>query len=404
MRRQTDRAPGRNGLVGAARIYFRVLPIMRPFLSFVCSPFRFGLLLLCAGMGVRLAAAEPAGPLHLAFPDPRVVVNGLPWFPEESPVLRRLPTKWQATFPPKVWNLAQDPSGGRLRFVTDSQKITLVAEGFAGPAPAHMTAIANAGIDLYVDGVFFGAAAPDKNGLLRKEWITGRDRRPRELTIYLPLTRPIAIKEIILEGDATLAPPRPFALEKPVVYYGSSITQGIAASNPGDTFEALLSRWLDVDFVNLGFSGNGLGEPALAQAVAAVDAACYVVDYWANPTTAVYRETLPKFVAILREQHPTTPIIVTGPYYNPSEEIPGEAGARQIEKRVVAREFVAARRAAGDTAIFHVDGLEMLAKDQADGLVDGRHANSMGFYFCARGLEPTLREALRLPARDVPRK
>ncbi len=97
-----------------------------------------------------------------------------------------------------------------------------------------------------------------------------------------------------------------------------------------------------------------------------------------------------------------TPILVTGPYFNPSEDVPGEAGQRQIEKRALAREFVAARRAAGDTRITFVDGLEMLSRAQSDGLVDGRHANSMGFYFCARGLEPYLRAALGLrPRREV---
>ena len=109
-------------------------------------------------------------------------------------------------------------------------------------------------------------------------------------------------------------------------------------------------------------------------------------------------------IGVLRAKHPRTPIVVTGPYYNPSEEVPGEAGERQIEKRVVAREFVEARRRAGDTQIFHVDGLEMLSKDQSDGLVDGRHANAMGFYFCARGLEPHLRSVLGLPVRSEPRR
>ena len=367
------------------------------------------LLLAFVALAPRVRAAQavpfqddPAA-LHLTFPDPRITVSGLPWLPDEQPALRRLPSARKSTFPPKVWSLAQIPSGGRLRFTTDSMTVAVIAEGAGTAPPPHMTALATGGVDLYVDGVFYASAAPDTRGQLRKEWPIGRDRRAREVTLYLPLGRPLTVKQLVLQAGASVQPPRPFALPKPVVYYGSSITQGIAASNPGGAYQALLSRWLNVDFVNLGFSGNGLGEPALADAVASLDASCYVVDYWANPTTAVYRDTLPKFVAILRARHPRTPIIVTGPYYNPSEELPGDAGARQIEKRVVAREFVAARRAAGDANIIHVDGLEMLSKAQADGLVDGRHANSMGFYFCARGLEPYLRAALQLAQSGVSR-
>ena len=164
-----------------------------------------------------------------------------------------------------------------------------------------------------------------------------------------------------------------------------------------------LAGWLNLDFVNLGFSGNGLGEPELARAVAEIDAACFVLDYWANPSAESYRQTLPRFVEVVRRAHPRTPIVVTGPYYNPSEDQPGEAGERQIKKRAFAREFVRMRRSSGDSLIFHVDGLEMLSRAQADGLTDGRHANSMGFYFCAKGLEPYLRKILNLPSTVPPR-
>jgi len=216
------------------------------------------------------------------------------------------------------------------------------------------------------------------------------------LSVYLPIGRMLSVSEFLLQPEATVRAPKPYALPKPLVYYGSSITQGFAASNPGGTYQAVLGRWLNLDFINLGFSGNGLGEPALAQAVAEIEAACFIVDYWANPTTQVYRNTLPTFIALLRKKHPLVPIIVTGPYYNPSEEVPGEAGSRQHEKRRFTREFVAARQGAGDRFITHVDGLEMLSKDQTYGLVDGRHANSLGFYFCARGLEPQIRKVLSL--------
>ncbi len=350
-------------------------------------------------LSASAATIDDPRALRIPFPDARLAVHGLAWFEEDRPELRRLPNRLKTTFPPKVWSGAQGPAGVRIRFATDSEFVGLVAEGTTITPPPHVTGMANGGVDLYVDGVYRGSAAPDRAGKLVKEWSAGKTRARREITLYLPVARPLAIKEIVLQPGAQLWPARGYAVAKPVVFYGSSITQGSAAANPGGTYLALLGRWLDFDFVNLGFAGNGMGEPALAHAVAEIDAACFVVDFWANPTTATYRENLPKFVDILRTKHPRTPILVTGPYYNPSEDIPGEAGERQIEKRAFAREFVAARVAAGDTLLVHVDGLEMLSREQADGLADGRHANSMGFYFCARGIEPYLRAALKLPPR-----
>lgn len=350
----------------------------------------------------RAAAAEsaPAAPSQqrIAFPDARFTVSGLAWFAETSPTLRRLPERMKSAVPPKVWALAGAPSGARIRFITDSATVGIVGRSVGDAAPpAHMPVIAYAGIDLYADGVYFGSVAPDAQGAIRRQWNLGTESKPREITFYLPAGRSAEVREILLAPAATFQPPRPFALGKPVVYYGSSITQGMGVSNPGLIYQAQLARWTNTDFINLGFSGNGFGEPALAEAVAEIDAACFVIDYWANPSTAIYRKTLPGFIDIIRQKHPRTPIIVTGPYYNPSEETLGQAGTFQIEKRVVAREFVAARQLAGDQQIFHVDGLEMLSRAQSDGLADGRHANSLGYYFCAKGLEPHVRRALGLP-------
>jgi hypothetical protein len=84
------------------------------------------------------------------------------------------------------------------------------------------------------------------------------------------------------------------------------------------SYQAQVSRWLNLDFINLGFSGNGLGEPAVAEAISEIDAACFVLDYWGNPSPEVFQATLPKFVGTLRRKYPRTPILITGPYFIPT--------------------------------------------------------------------------------------
>ena len=179
------------------------------------------------------------------------------------------------------------------------------------------------------------------------------------------------------------------------IYYGSSITQGGCASNPGGSCQAILERKLNADFVNLGFSGNGLGEPALADAIRELDASCIVLDFWGNPSPEQYANALPVFVDRLREKRPDVPILVTGPFYFPSEEANAAVARSQETKRRFAHDFVESRRKKGDHKIMFVDGLKMLNRDQTSGLVDGVHCNSLGFYFNAQGLEPFLRKALR---------
>lgn len=330
---------------------------------------------------------------RVAFPDERLVVSGLPWFAEDKSVLRRLPARLKESFRTPVWNLAQSPSGGRIRFRTDSLSVGLVAESPDASAMHHMTSVGQNGFDIYVDGEYLNSAWPDKDRKIAKTWAVGRERKLRDITLYLPLYKPVTVKEIAVDVGAKLEAPVPFALPKPVVHYGSSITQGGCASNAGASCQALVSRWLNVDFVNLGFSGNGLGEPAVAEAIAEIDASCYVLDFWGNPTPEVYEAALPPFVDILRKKHPSTPILVTSPFYFPGESLGGGLADAQNRKRKIARSFVEGRK---DPQIFFVDGLEMLSREQAVGLVDGVHANTLGFWFNAKGLEPHLRRALKL--------
>lgn len=335
----------------------------------------------------------------LSLPDERVQVAGLGWYGEEPSVLRRMPARMKDRMTPAVWGLAQHPSGARLRFRTDSPRLGLVARNPDASTMHHMTSVGQNGFDLYVDGQYRNSAWPDAKGLIQREWTLGEDRRVREVTLYLPLYKAVTIERLVLEPGAVVSAPSSFARPRPVVFYGSSITQGGCAENPGLSYTAILGRSLNLDFINLGFSGAGLGEPAVAEAVAEIDAEAFVLDYWANPSPEVYRDTLPGFVDTLRRRHPRTPILVTGPFWFPAEAGSSALHAQQEAKRKTARDFVAARRKSGDRAITFVDGLGMLSPSQGSGLVDGVHPNSLGFQHCADGLEPLLRQALRLPAK-----
>ncbi|MCC6235649.1 MAG: hypothetical protein IT580_23635 [Verrucomicrobiales bacterium] len=360
----------------------------------------FGILVLAwVGLGATLSGrgaplSETDGALHLRLPSPSLEVSGLPWYGEDAPVLRRLPERLRGTFRAPVWGLAQSPSGGRIRFRTDSSRLAILARNPNSSTMHHMTSVGQNGFDLYVDGEYRQSAWPDAQGQIEREWTLGEGRAWREVTIYLPLYKPVTVERLTFEPESKVASPSPFALPRPLVFYGSSITQGGCAANPGLSYAAIVARAMRLDFVNLGFSGNGMGEPEVAKAMAEIDAAAFVLDYWANPSADVYRETLPPLVAVLRLAHPQTPILVIGPFWFPGEATSADLRAGQEAKRRFGREFVAARRREGDRAIRFVDGLEMLSREQASGLVDGVHPNSLGFHHCAVGLEPHLRRAL----------
>ncbi len=329
------------------------------------------------------------------FPDDRFVVNGLPWWEETRPKLIRLPQRYEGRVRPPVWSLAQSPSGARIRFATDADALGIRAYFPNLSYMNNMPRTGQLGIDLWVDGEYWTVLYPQDDHDMEALLFQNLPRRRREICLYLGLYGPVEIRAIGVSAGASIEPPAPFAVEKPVVYYGSSITQGGCASRAGMSYQAIISRRLNVDFVNLGFSGNGRGEPELAEAMAEIDASCYVIDFCQNcPTLEELEERYAPFLAIIRERRPDTPIICITAIFSTNEVL--NPAAKQPGMREIIRAAVAERRAMSDTNIYLVEGCDLLGPADRDGLVDTTHPNDVGFLSMADGLEPTLREALGL--------
>jgi len=329
----------------------------------------------------------------ITFPDDRLKVYGLHWFNEDKPVVRRLPTRLKDTFRPAVWDLAQCPAGGRIRFATDSEHIGICAKVSDNVVMNHITRIGQSGFDVYADGYFMGSVSPDEHGVISADWQVAPDKKLRNIEISMPLYKAVTIESIGIDDGAAIGDPAPYRVAKPVVYYGTSITQGGCASTPGTTYQSFVSRWLDADFVNLGFSGNGLGEPEVAAAVSEIDASCFVMDFWANVGAVEYGQRLPGFIGPIRENHPETPIIAIAPFYYAHDTVDP---THHNTQRKDAEAFVKQQRKEGDKRIYFFDGLKMISKEETYGLVDGVHPNSLGFYFMAKGLTPFLKRVLGL--------
>ena len=105
-------------------------------------------------------------------------------------------------------------------------------------------------------------------------------------------------------------PPVPRRTAKPIVYYGTSIVQGVGVSRPGRALPAILGRQLERPVINLGFSGLGKMEVALANLLSEIDAAAYVVDCLPNLDAVLITSRAGPFVQALRAARPTTPIIL----------------------------------------------------------------------------------------------
>jgi lysophospholipase L1-like esterase len=328
--------------------------------------------------------------------DRRLTVRGLPWFEENGKAFSRLPLRAQGAVRPEVWQLAQAPSSARIVFRTDATRLALRLENHSPANMAHFAVTGSDGAFLYEGGpnqMKPCCAIKPAIGEVRVEMDIANNMEPvmREFTIYLPLYAPLKSIEIGIPQGASLAAPSPQRLAKPVVFYGTSITQGGCASTAGGDFVSAIGRRLNLDVVNLGFSGNGRGEPEVAKLISEIDAAAFVLDYCANTSADGLQQTLPEFVSILREQHPLAPILLVSKihYYR-------ESRVDCERQRDVMIRFYAAARAGGDENIHFFDGWSLVQKGEDMALVDGVHPTSFGFALMAERLAPQLSYVLKL--------
>jgi len=357
-------------------------------------------LVLLAASVFPLAAAD--APLRwLTLPSTEVQINGLPWYGENGGELYRLPVKLKDTYRPPVWELAQEPSGGRIRFRTDSSTVAIRLEYPHPPNGKNMHAFGQTGVDLYADGAYRATAIASTDAgpgkTIEYTYFKDQPRVDREITLYLSLYIPVKVLGIGLDPQAHLHAAMPFALSTPVVFYGTSITQGGCASRPGMSYQAILARMLNLDFVNLGFSGNGKGEPELARAVASINASVYVLDFAQNnPTVDSLTEVYAPFLDVIRKAHPETPIVVVTPIYTARESWARDArleGMRELIRTVAAQ-----RIASGDRHLEIIEGTDLLGPARGDGLVDGTHPNDLGFEWMAEGIGVRIAKMLALQA------
>ena len=298
-------------------------------------------------------------------------------------------------------------AGGRVRFVTDSPYVAVAMELPDVGHMAHMPLTGSSGADIY----FAPEGSPDMvcrktifpaidNGVPQTAFsgcgdnpVAGR----AEVTIHLPLYNAVTRVYIGLAQGAVIAPPRRFSVEKPVLFYGSSITQGGCASRPGNNYPNHVCRWLDADFINLGFSGSAKGELCVADYIASLDLSAFVMDYDHNaPNTEHLARTHYPFYRRIREAHPDLPILlISAPFPFPASYI--DHPYRFSERRDIILRTYMQGVDAGDRRLFFLDGMTLYADRDADACtVDGCHPNDLGFYRFAQAVYPILRKALEV--------
>ncbi len=325
-------------------------------------------------------------------------IHGL-YEPETEPFFHRMPFDVAEATSEAVAKLQQESAGGRVRFSTDSPYIAIRAKFRVVGRSSHIPLVSTSGFDLYIDGEF-------GSRLVREfrmpydmtdsyEQILQLDKAVmRSFTIHMPVHAVVETLEVGLKPDAEIKEATPYRDIKPVTFYGSSIVHGTAASRPGNIYPSIISRDLNIDHRNLGFSGNAKGESAIAKWMATLPMSVFVCDYDHNAPTVEHLEaTHYPMYEIIREKNPDVPyIMITRPngWYRF-----GNFDDIMNRRDVVMSSYLKARQN-GDKNVWFIDGMSFFADyRQNEYVLDGVHPQDAGFIRMAEGIGSVIRNILQ---------
>jgi lysophospholipase L1-like esterase len=342
-----------------------------------------------------------------------VVTNGVKWidgrllpiegraFDDVDHWYDRLPSGVTTNVNGGVRSMKHHTPGMQFRFTTDSRKLVFKWVPYSGSLSMdHMPSTGVSGIDVYrFDAdrgkwlyVKTGRITNAKGGSLELGWKPGTP-----CLVNLPLYN--GVREFTLGVDANAVVsalgPRKSGVDKPVVFYGTSITHGGCASRPGLAFVNIVGRDLDVPVVNLGFSGSGVMELEMSEHLARIDASCYVLDcLWNMGMSGKGRgkgrnadENYEPFIRNLRAKRPDVPIVMAGMcdvFCGAPREI--EVYTKALYDKLIAE---------GWKNLYYLPGSGMYS-DDFEGAVDGVHPNDHGMMSLAKAYGRAVAEALSL--------
>ncbi len=336
--------------------------------------------------------------------------------------VRRLPAWTQAQSPEPAFDLmAAMGSGVRLCFATDADRIEIdvLVTGlqFAGEArrpvtfdllvngSRHAREATGAGHTIIADGadVRFEAGGPSTVAF------GGLGSGTKQIALWLPQSAMVEILALRIPAAARIAShdraPQRWA------HYGSSISHGMEAAGPSETWPAIAAQQIGAELTNLGFAGQCHLDGFVARALRDGGFDAISLKLGANIVAGdtLRRRTFASgvhgFIDTIREGAPSVPILLVSPIFSPLidpvpgplQRVPG-GGYRRPDRpdaaadgalaladvRAILKDLAARRQAAGDANLFYLDGTAMFAEADASMMPDQLHPDADGHRIMAR--------------------
>ncbi|WP_353329682.1 SGNH/GDSL hydrolase family protein [Bacteroides sedimenti] len=311
----------------------------------------------------------------------------------------RLPASIKDICRPPVWGLGKNTAGLAIRFRSNSKNISARWTLLQDYHMNHMAGVGIRGLDLYClekggwRFVNVGRPVGKENAATIISNMNGEER---EYMLYLPLYDGVTHLEIGIDSLASIEQPRVESpvRKNPVIYYGTSISQGGCASRPGMAHTNILSRRLNREFINLGFSGNGQLDYEIAEIITGRDASLIVLDFMPNVNLKQIHEKADKFYQILRSKSPNVPILfIENPIFPFSDY---DLSMQNVlkDKNDALRVFFKSLIKKGEKNIYFLSSDKLIGTD-GEATVDGIHFTDLGFQRFADCLYPVIKSKMK---------
>ena len=312
----------------------------------------------------------------------------------------RFPDSLKSISRAPLWNLSRNSAGMAIRFRSNTTTIAAEWVALFNSHMNHMTDTGVKGLDLYClqkngDWRFVNSARPKGK---KNQAIIIKNMCPeeREYMLYLPLYDGLVSLSIGIDSLATISQPlidSPIR-ENPIVFYGTSILQGGCASRPGMAHTNIISRRLNRECINLGFSGNAFLDLEVAKVMAEVEAGAFVLDFVPNASVVQMKERMEIFYRIIRSKHPDIPIIfIEDPIF--THTFYDEKVAKEVQrKNDTLKEIFHHLKKSNEKNIILISSKTMLGED-GEATVDGIHFTDLGMMRYADLVCPVIKKVIR---------
>ena len=294
---------------------------------------------------------------------------------------QRLPQKYKETIRKEVWDLSENSAGVSVLFSSDTVKLSVKWSLKHDLRMNHMTDAGIKGVDLYEkrdqNWYYIGTCLPNgkENDQILFEDI---ERKKREYCLFLPLYDTLIDMRIGLDDDSSIE--NITFQNKPLVFYGTSITQGGCASRPGLAHTNIISRELGYECINLGFSGNGHLESSIGAIMSDIDASLYVVECMYNVDKKMINQKTRSLIKAIRANpnSKNTPIVFMEQAVIDIGHINAEFISSVMGKNEELNKQIQESINGGEKNLFIIKHTGAIDED-SEATVDGIHFNDLGF-------------------------